>query len=176
MLDRLTAIVPPPARPSETGTAADWLAVEARVGTALPADYKALVQAYGTGEFYEFMSVLNPFATHEFRNLLCVAEWRLRNYNECRRLMPEYFTVPAFPEPGRVYPWATTINGDELYWITEGPPDGWGVMFIETRSSDPLRFPMTTTEFLVALFTRTVDPPLYPEDYFIPPMRPYRVE
>jgi hypothetical protein len=66
---RLTALVPPPAEPVETGEAGRWGEVEAALGTALPSDYKALIGTYGSGRFGDFLYLFNPFAPSGDGNL-----------------------------------------------------------------------------------------------------------
>src|SRR4051794_31931890 len=56
----------PPSRPP---LAIDWAAFEASFGTALPSDYKKLVETYGYGRFNNFLTVFLPSSPHEFVEL-----------------------------------------------------------------------------------------------------------
>ena len=46
----------------------------------------------------------------------------LAAYRQTRARFPERLPLPPFPEQGGVLPLGRTDNGDELYWVTQGPP------------------------------------------------------
>ena len=50
-VEELMAVVAPPAHPRDVGDLAAWAAVEERLGTRLPADFRDFVFRYGTGIF-----------------------------------------------------------------------------------------------------------------------------
>src|SRR5438067_1941995 len=50
-IEDLIAVVAPPAQPREAGNLAAWTAVEARLGTRLPTDFRDFVFQYGSGAF-----------------------------------------------------------------------------------------------------------------------------
>ena len=147
---RLTALVPPPAEPVETGEAGRWGEVEAALGTALPSDYKALIGTYGSGRFGDFLYLFNPFAPSGDGNLADEKDAVLADYAESRAKFPERYPLPPFPEPGGVLPLGRTDNGDELYWITEGEPDAWPVALFGSRESEHERHEGGVASFLTA--------------------------
>ncbi len=117
----LKELVPPPATPFEVGTLAQWREVEAELGTALPRDYRDFVFAYGSGLFAGLYRVYNPFAASEYIALVAQGR-RVCGYNrESRRSYPERFPYPYFPEPGGLLPWGNDENGNDYFWLTEGP-------------------------------------------------------
>ncbi|MET7288972.1 hypothetical protein [Streptomyces sp. NPDC005573] len=59
-LDDLVRICPPPGRPP---SAVDWTTTEDTLGTALPADYKRLVETYGEGVFDDTIWLTSPTCT-----------------------------------------------------------------------------------------------------------------
>jgi len=50
-----------------------------------------------------------------------------------------------------VLPLGRTDNGDELYWVTDGDPDGWPVALVESRAALQELHRMPVTGFLAAL-------------------------
>jgi hypothetical protein len=99
----------------------------------LPRDYKALVCAYGTGSWKGFLWVLNPFASNVYLNLFEQAKLQLDAERLLRAKWPEQIPFALYPEPGGLFPWAMTDNGDRLYWLTKGEPDCWPTVVYESR-------------------------------------------
>ncbi|MFE3453074.1 SMI1/KNR4 family protein [Nonomuraea sp. NPDC059194] len=122
-IDELARLVPPPAEPVDAR--GDWNEVEAALGLGLPADFKALVERYGRGQFVDFVTPLTPFGAHDLL---------LRH---ARRLLDRegghHGQYPFYPEPGGLLEWAGTDNGDSLCWLTEGEPDQWRVVVWNPR-------------------------------------------
>ena len=127
MLERLREQLPPPAHPVEPGRPDGWAEVEGALGTGLPSDFKAFTELYGSGMVDDFLYLFNPFAAGEDGNLLFEKDRVLAGYRQIRAKYPERLALPPFPEEGGVLPLGRTDNGDELYWVTEGDPDGWAV-------------------------------------------------
>ncbi|MGY0059598.1 SMI1/KNR4 family protein [Streptomyces sp. LZ34] len=127
---------------------ADCAAAEARLGTALPSDYKRLVETFGDGSFDGYLDVYLP------ADLVKSAEWAAdwaKAYGT-RSWEPH----PPFPEPGGLLPWASTEQELSFYWITEGPdPDTWPVYVRDVEPEAGDRFDMTATEFV---FRMLADP------------------
>jgi hypothetical protein len=165
-IDTLKALVPPPPAPQETGTAQEWPAIEQQLGTALPDDYKALIQSYGSGGFNEFIYVHNPFAANPYRNLLALKETILDAYRTSQQNFPDEYPEPAFPQPGGVLPWARSDNGDEFFWRTEGDPNQWTVLVLKARNANQYRYALSTTDFLVQLLSNQLVPACYDDDFF----------
>ncbi|GAA1026174.1 hypothetical protein GCM10009557_02930 [Virgisporangium ochraceum] len=123
-LDRLMTLVSPPALPVDGD--GDWQRVEARLGLALPADFKELLRRYGVGQFDD-ITLLTPFDTHPDAvfDLVEYAEALTSWYDDLRDDDPENFPFPLYPENGGLLPWAKTGEGTDLCWLTEGRPDDW---------------------------------------------------
>jgi hypothetical protein len=163
-LGRLRSLVPPPARPVETGNPDAWAEVEAELGTALPADYRAFTNAYGSGRFDDFLWLFNPFAPVGPGNLVDEKTTTLDAYARTRSRFPDRLPLPPFPEPGGVLPLGRTDNGDELYWITEGQADQWHVLVLASRATRQERHRMSVTAFLAALLAGHLETRLFPDD------------
>jgi len=58
-LHELIRVLPPPTHPHDTGSLAEWAAVESRLGIVFPSDYKDYIRAYGSGAVDTFV-ILNP--------------------------------------------------------------------------------------------------------------------
>ena len=160
MLDELTRLVPATAAVPRTF---DWPDVERRLGTAVPADFRALVETYGSGEFDEFLTVLVP--AHENPHLDVAG--RRDSALDALHKVAEYEPAPQpMPYPiDQLLPWAVTANGDTCYWLMEGGPDGWPTVVNEGRGPEWDAFDGTATEFLVETLSGRVRIAVFPDDF-----------
>ena len=163
MLDRLRQLLPPPADPVEPGRPDGWTAVERRLGTALPGDFKAFTERYGSGTVDAFLYLFNPFAASQDGNLVAEKDRVLAGYAQTRARFPDRLALPPFPEPGGVLPLGRTDNGDELYWVTDGDPDRWPVALVESRAALQELHHMSVTGFLTALAANQLVSRILPE-------------
>lgn len=135
ILDPLLNIMPPPTEPVECGTWEDWIRIQRYLGTRLPIDYKRFINTYGSGQAGEFLWVYNPFS----KGYLNLLERVFSDLGSLRAIKAEFgldqVPYPLYAEPGGLLPWGHTINGDALYWLTNGEnPDQWTIAINETRS------------------------------------------
>lgn len=129
--------------------AVDWAAAEARLGTALPSDYKRLAELFGRGAFDGFLQLYLPGDRH--RDIVGHSEW-LARWAEVHgnRLWQPHWPYPA---PGGLLKWADSEQADSFFWLTEGPdPDGWPVLAYEDDGT-AYRFDGSTAEFVHRLLT-----------------------
>ena len=164
MLERLRRLLPPPAHPVEAGRPDGWAEVEAALGTGLPSDFKAFTELYGSGTIDDFLYLFNPFTQGQDGNLLVERDRVLAGYRQTRAGFPDRLPWPPFPEPGGVLPLGRTDNGDELYWVTQGQPDGWPVALLEARAAVQEVHPMPVTGFLAALAANQLTSRVLPDD------------
>jgi hypothetical protein len=166
----LLQFFPPPAHPQETGTPKTWEKLEARLGIALPSDYKALIDAFGTGTFADFITVFNPFAQNESLNLLYALD-TLHQANQKTRIIsdPIWSALRPFelyPAPQGLLPWGCTANlGEYFFWQIQGPPQSWETIFYLLRSGEYEVWKYPMTEFLYRLFTRSLASVFLPDDF-----------
>jgi SMI1-KNR4 cell-wall len=172
-LQRLRQVAAPPPAPSGTGTPEEWAAAERALGLELPGDYKELVRTYGSGKFANFIFVYTPFTSNPYSNLLEQRGLNLAAYKTMRAQAPRTAPYPAYPEPGGVLPRAHTENGDVLYWLTEGPPDQWPIIVIETRHGSLQQYDLTTTEFLAQALEGRLGPDIFPSAQELVGAAPY---
>jgi hypothetical protein len=163
-LIELREVVEPPLAPLERGTPEEWIAAERSLGTSLPDDYKALIDAYGTGSFNDFIYVLNPFAANENLNMVQRRKPLLDAYRTMKRSTPEQLPDPAYPEPGGLLPWAVTDNGNVFYWHTAGDPSAWQLVIFDGDHVEHERYELSTTTFLAQLLSGEIQSELLPED------------
>lgn len=156
-IGNLIRVVPPPERPGDPFTGS-WREIEAKLGTALPSDYKAFVARYGLGVFMEDVSIWTPRAYKRFMRLEFEAPQGLKILREV-----EDFRFPLWPEPGGLLPFGTTINSDYLTWRTEGPPDAWRITVVDRGSgfNEVHDHDCDLTDFLTAVAMNELDPPLF---------------
>ena len=164
MLERLRELLPPPAEPVEAGRSDGWAEIEAALGTGLPGDFEAFTERYGSGMVDDFLYLFNPFAAGEDGNLLVEKDRVLAGYRQTRAKYPKRLPLPPFPEEGGVLPLGRTDNGDELYWVIEGQPDGWPVALVEARAALQEVHPMPVTGFLAALAANQLTSRILPDD------------
>ena len=120
-IEDLVRVVPPPGDP--VGARGGWREVESELGLGLPADFRALVECYGLGQFLDFITPLTPFGPVNL--LFDRARRLLEGERSFRDSHPDKCPYPFYPEPGGLLEWAGSDNGDRLCWLTEGEPGEW---------------------------------------------------
>ncbi|WP_328738746.1 SMI1/KNR4 family protein [Streptomyces erythrochromogenes] len=145
-LTRLLEIAPAPSEPRQK----DWGEVERSLGDELPADYKELIHVYGGSNWDSYLYVLEPRCPNENYDLI---EWAQNQAEDLEDLW-EFEKKPAEleVEGARVIPWATTDNGECLYWLFRPglDPDQWTVMVNEARGDRWEHFSASCTQFLAS--------------------------
>jgi hypothetical protein len=158
-IKRLTKLVPPPESPTEVGSLEEWEAAEEELGAGLPRDYREFVYRYGSGLFAGLYIVYNPFAASEYIRLLD----RVRTVCEIERDLKQsmgskYVSFPIFPEKGGILPWGRDENGNDYYWLTEGPPSKWTVVQNNVRGKGYARHNCSMTGFLLEVLEGRIKP------------------
>jgi HEAT repeat protein len=140
--------MPPPAEPLHPGAPDEWPAIELQLGVRLPADYQALIAAYGTGYVADFLNIYNPFSDNPAVRLIDAAASEGDIYREIRTF--EHIPYPIHPEPGGLLAWASSFNGDVFFWVTDPPgdPDSWRIAISEVRGPGWFRHPGPLVRFL----------------------------
>ncbi|GAB2836779.1 hypothetical protein GCM10027176_46430 [Actinoallomurus bryophytorum] len=122
------------------------MAVRTNFRAAFPADYKALCGRYGLLEIDAFMGVDHAGIP---ANIAVKLDDSRCGIDLLRVLTDKYgFIFPAddsgdevqaepypyHPEPGGLYPWGATQNGDTLFWLTAADPDRWTIVVTDGGS------------------------------------------
>ncbi|WP_202035841.1 SMI1/KNR4 family protein [Streptomyces mexicanus] len=154
-LDALVRLCPPPTDPPPP---VDWPEAERTLGTAVPADYKQLVETYGDGLFDETIWLLVPDSAYDDCDLHAQAAQR----EEILADLWESEDKPAaLQEAGaKVLPWAFEEGtGAFLYWLARPGrhPDEWTVLYNEGRGPLWEHHDMGCLAFLLAVLTGTAD-------------------
>ena len=160
-LDALVRLCPPPADPPP---AVDWAAAERALGTALPADYRRLVDTYGDGIFDDTIWLLVPDSAYTD----CDLRTQTTERGEILAHLWEFEPKPAelLEEGARVLPWAFEEGtGAFLYWLARPGrlPDEWTVLYNEGRGPLWEHHDTGCLAFLLAVLTGTAE-----TDYFGP--------
>ncbi|WP_325100008.1 hypothetical protein [Streptomyces sp. GMY02] len=155
-LENLVLLCPPPV---EAPPQVDWAAVEDALGTALPADYKGLVDTYGGGVFDGTVWLLVPDSAYDDCDLHAQAAERgeiLADLWEAGEERPDGLTEAG----ARVLPWAFEEgSGAFLYWLGRPGrrPEEWTVLYNEGRGPLWEHHDMGCVAFLRAALTGTVE-------------------
>jgi len=158
-LAQLVAAVPPPAEVVRI----DWSEVEDRLGFPLPADYHALMETYGEGSFDDFLWLLHPTSSNPNLNLI----EELHAQREALALDPD----GVGPRPQELVHWASTYNGDSVYWKFDSERRlGSSVIVNESRGDAWPEYDLSATEWLLAVLTGRIRVPVFPDDF--PSRRP----
>jgi hypothetical protein len=136
--------------------AAEWRAVEFRLGLELPSDYKAVVARYGVGPWADFLHVLSPFSANEYLHLERAAHRHLGALHETRRSDSGAVPYSLYPEAGGLFPWGITDNGDYLCWLTQGFPQHWPTVVVESRGPTREVLQLSLPQLLIQFLEGTV--------------------
>jgi hypothetical protein len=130
-----------------------WQEVEAKLTVPFPSDYKEFIGYYGAGVIGNFVVVYNPFSPHKPANFFRYMDFSL----EIERKF-HFLDFPLFPELGGLLPFASTYNGDHLYWLTEGQPDNWKVVVREVKSKNYELYSYGMVDLFLRLIVADLDP------------------
>ena len=83
--------------------AVDWTAVEQRLGTALPDDYKQIAEIFGCGAFNEYLQIYVPDAQLISYDLVRTAEQLAKSVRDHNRKTYEPYSI--HPEQGGLLGW-----------------------------------------------------------------------
>ena len=166
-MTKLIQIVAPPLHPICNGRPDDWNEVEQKLRLKLPSDFKSIVNVYGSGCFSNFLYVFSPFGAVKALNLLSDCQSQiLTSYREGQKEFPQYSpSFATFPDSSCLFPWATTVNGDTMFWLTKGNPDDWEVVICDSKFSkdyDHLKY--GAEAFLVEWLSGKLELNTFPDD------------
>jgi len=164
-MEHVTKVIPPPEHPVETGSSAEWSKIEQELNLSLPSDYKSYIARYGSGCIGGLLWPLNPFAANPNINLMQQFKGTLDALRSLRDRFGEELPYQLYPERGGLFPWGLTDNGDSLYWLTEGGPEGWPVVVNAGREPRYERYNLPMTEFLACLVEGTFRSEIVPSDF-----------
>jgi hypothetical protein len=195
-LTDLRRVLPPPAKPTDTGSPAAWRAVEAALGVRYPPDFRDLIATYGSGMIDGVIALLNPIGVDwtgapPFASLprslgavlgalnpngaprdvwlyALASTLAASDGQPALRLPDGRVQTPArlWPESPGLFPWARGDSGQALLWWTEGAPEQWPVVLADP-SEGFLSYDMDATGVLAGWLAGTVK-----LDYLPSPTKP----
>ena len=170
-IDDLTRLAQPPKCPLAFGNPLLWDSVERHLGTPLPADYKQLINLYGAGSFYDFLSFISPFnrdGTLSENGLFQWADNGREQYIGMKESfgvsVPEKFPFPAFPEHGGLLAVGGYEYGGTIYWLTIGDPDEWTIVVYSEDFFEFRKYDMSLSGFLTQWLSGILNPPMFDDD------------
>ena len=169
-MDRLRKLVPPPTSAPHT----DWHTVERALGFRLPTDYKEFIDTYGGSRWEDYLYVMAPGCPDASYDLFEWKDWQAEEMEELWQFEPK----PAeLEEAGaRIVPWATTGNGEMLYWLIRPgrQPDDWTILINDGRTPMWEHVPHSCTQFLSYALSGELRSVLLSEQHF--PLTVHKVE
>ncbi|PWF24731.1 SMI1/KNR4 family protein [Corticimicrobacter populi] len=161
----LTALMPPPRHPSESGNNETWPSIDGDL--SFPEDYFAFIHSYGTGRIADFIAIFNPFAANEDINFFKQKTLILGDLESLNQEDPDYFKYPLYPAENGLLPIGLTDNGDYLFWTVSNTRDSntWGTAIIAARSPDVEYFDQNLTTLLFSILTGTLKPQSLPGSF-----------
>lgn len=134
----------------------DWQIIERQMETSLPADYKELIDRVGGGYLERYMYILEPDCRNRHYDLADMTDERTE-------VNDYFFEIDGKPaelqtEGSFLIPWATTDNGEYLFWrcLPHQNPDKWTIMINQGRDGTWEYHDMNCTDFLYASLRKEV--------------------
>lgn len=150
-----------------TGAAIIWKQVFADLDTVrLPVDYIQWIDAFGGGYFDEYIYLLDPSAAQSYYNLVHAHREQIKTL--------EYVWSAGEERPEevlssgvRLIPWASTDNGEFLYWVSDPKidPDDWTIVMNEARGDEWLRFRVGAITFLEGALSGSITSDMFWPDF-----------
>ncbi|WP_327287415.1 SMI1/KNR4 family protein [Streptomyces sp. NBC_01198] len=173
-LERLTRLVPPPGRTAPT----DWADAERRLGSALPADYRELVDTYGPREFAGHVRLRAPEGAGSGPGLIALNSGYFDELEDVWEMNGE--APEEIEEGATLVVWARTQDADTLNWLVRpgAEPEEWPVMVLNGDANEWETYPLSATAFLAGLLGGEIDSPILsceltpPAGAAVPPRRP----
>ncbi|MFJ3221653.1 SMI1/KNR4 family protein [Kitasatospora sp. NPDC086801] len=116
--------------PSTLGDTVDWDELAQTTGLRLPADYRDFVTLYGGGELDEYLAVSTPpVAGSLYGDLVDGLDFDPREEPAAPT-----GTVSEDLEDRRLLPFASSANGDVVFWLCDSQnPDTWDVVVFKRQ-------------------------------------------
>jgi hypothetical protein len=172
VLADLEAMIGPP---TVSPPVVDWSELEDISGLEFPPDYKILASRYGMLEIGAFLDVTHVGIPEDIRTMLDMCRETLESIRELMADLGyiyledgsggeiEASPYPIYPEPGGLFPWGATQNGDTLLWLTDPDPNRWTI--VVTDGGTWCHFDGGIIDFLVGILSRTVRCPILPASF-----------
>ncbi|MEV6423666.1 SMI1/KNR4 family protein [Streptomyces sp. NPDC051662] len=125
-----------------------WIELEREFGIEFPADFREIVNAYGSIEINGQLHLDHP-ADHLLHNLGRSIKENLELWRD--EDMVEFLPSPAGSGPGELMPVATATTGEAVFLrVPDDPSSPWRVVVQEFDSPAWTLYEMTFSEWLLA--------------------------
>ncbi|MGV9329203.1 SMI1/KNR4 family protein [Streptosporangium sandarakinum] len=167
---RLERLIGPPLK---TPPLVNWDKVEGEAGLIFPDDFKNWAARYSHTRISNFLYIHHPGIYPEYAQ--AEAEHRI---GQLREVIEDWGSIdligpdgvereedpfPLYPEPGGVYPWGSTDNGDYLLWLTDQNPEKWSI--VVTDISSWWHCESNFIEFIIGLLDGSIRCPIFPDSF-----------
>jgi hypothetical protein len=127
-LDELAALLGEPSHRQPSPD--DWVEVENFVGSSLPRDFKAFMDAYGTGQIAQELVVFHPRGSSPLlKRMREIHETFGESRERWREDFADDYPYPFHPAPGGLISWGYDHGGDEHFFLPCDPdPDRWKIV------------------------------------------------
>ena len=162
-IEEVLRFVSIPTTTIDVPSSVDWASLESEFGVTLPEDFKELVSSYGAGSFDDFLVMKSPTANddgYSLRLLITDSLEVLRTFRESNE-----HEERIFPESGGLFPWAATLNGDILYWRSNGNSEEWTVVLNPSRTLEFLDFAESSTSFIEGIYSGRIKTDEFPDNF-----------
>ncbi|MGX4694874.1 SMI1/KNR4 family protein [Streptomyces sp. JNUCC 63] len=127
---------------------APWIELEQELGIEFPADFREIVDAYGSIQINGQLYLEHP-ACHLLHSLGETIRGDLEMWRE--EDMAEFLPSPAGANPGELMPVASAMTGEWIFLrVPDGPSLPWRVVVQEFDSPAWTLYEMTFSEWLLA--------------------------
>ncbi|MEV0975052.1 SMI1/KNR4 family protein [Microtetraspora glauca] len=148
--------------------------MEDEVGLTFPSDYREWLTRYTEVQLDGFLYIIHPGGRPEKSALTQAREmldplvfvtedldpiWLVGDQGGGAEVNP----FPVYPNPGGLYPWGVTDNGDTCLWLTDQDPEKWTVVI--TDGADWWQFKGSFSDFLVGLLKGLAVCPIFPRRF-----------
>lgn len=161
-IQRLLRDFPPPMNRWRGGI--DWKVFEHGLGFPLPNDYKGIVEAYGPGQFGEFIYVHQPNAPNEFLDLASENDGYLESLRDLQESgIPVHYKLEP---PAELICCGREDNGDPIFWHRVDPdPETWTIVILEARGDGEYRHQGDLSDFLCRALAGEIRVSVFPDDF-----------
>jgi len=164
-IKELTAMMPPPQAPVDSGVGKKWPEIEQ--GVSFPLDYIDFINFYGSGRIADFILIFNPFSSDPDINFFEQFKLVLSDLKELVESDSDYYDFSIYPAPGGLVPVGVTDNGDYIFWTvgSREDSDSWGTAIIASRSPDVEYFESDLTTTLTGALSGAVKSSSFPGSF-----------
>ena len=141
----------------------DWEFIRREIGVVLPPDFVALAEAYPRFTVDDFLGLLIPSPGEE-KYFVSGARELLGDLAMLRDAGMSHGHVP-FPEPGGLFPWGGSCEGDYFYWKTSTEDSASWSVLVSGHNDDWCGYAGDLTSYLAGLVRGTVPPDGLPPDF-----------